>query len=79
MNIETMRRILEEVVFVADRSKCSKCGRAECGNPARLRRVSQIPDYLRWHHTNRDLCEASANIEAQYQKVFGGSERPTRE
>jgi hypothetical protein len=76
MDTEEIRKIREEVVHVVDRSGCSKCGLPEWGNPERLTNISDIPGYLRWyHHKDRQLCDASATLEEQYQKVFGDSEK----
>jgi len=79
METRELRTIVEEVVQFVDRSGCSNCGLPEMGNPERLTNVSQIPDYLRWYHKGRLLCDASGRLETQYQMLFGDSETPTQD
>jgi len=76
MEPQNINRIIQEVVQVVNRSGCSKCGSPKWGNPERLRNVNDIPSYLRWHHKDRQLCDASAVLEKQYQALL---ERPTQD
>ena len=70
-----VKEVWARVIKFVDRSTCSFCARQDWGLPERDNVEQDIPNRLRWRHQrNRQLCDASTQLEEGFRQVFGTSD-----